>query len=125
MSNKSKILVVDDSKVSRMMIRNLVAAKHADWEILEAASGEEALKIAAEQRPDMVTMDVNMAGISGFEAAHEIRRINSQTRIVLFTANVQDSTRRKATTLGVGFIKKPITEESVKQALEYFANPGF
>ena len=125
MSSNTLVLVVDDSKVSRMMIRNFIAARHADWEIAEAASGEEALAFAAERAPDMVTLDVNMTGISGFEAAKELRRVCPAARIVLVTANVQESTRRKATSLGVGFVPKPITAASVDKALEYFLNPGF
>lgn len=39
------IMIVDDSRVSRMMIRNIVVAQHQDWKIVEAGNAEEALKI--------------------------------------------------------------------------------
>ena len=51
------------------MIRGRFAVLQPDWEVIEAASGDEAVTLVATTKPDFITMDVNMPGISGFEAA--------------------------------------------------------
>lgn len=66
---KHKLMIVDDSTVSRLMIRGRFAVLQPDWEVIEAASGDEAVTLVATTKPDFITMDVNMPGISGFEAA--------------------------------------------------------
>ena len=95
-------------------------AAHSDWLIVEASSGEEALGHLQQHKPDAITMDLNMLGISGLEAATKILAIYPATRIALMTANVQESTQKKAESLGLAFLRKPITEASVKQAFDFF-----
>lgn len=118
-----KLLIVDDSKVSRMMIRAIVQAHQPQWEVLEAANGVDGIAAAEGARPDFVTIDMNMPGINGFDAAEKIRQATPTARIALLTANVQDATRERAKALSIGFLKKPITEQSIQQALAYFAAP--
>jgi CheY-like chemotaxis protein len=67
-----KLLIVDDSKVSRMVIRAHVKAVQPDWEFIEAASGEEAIKMVEQHAPDFCTMDINMPGMLGTDAAEQI-----------------------------------------------------
>lgn len=59
------LLITDDSRVARVMIRALTLAQHPDWLIAEAASGDEALQMLEHSIPDYCTMDINMPGISG------------------------------------------------------------
>lgn len=121
--SKKTLLVVDDSRVSRMMIRTLVLSKQPEWQILEAASGEEALNRFRENMPDYVTMDMNMPGMDGIEASGKIKQIYPATKVVLLTANVQDSSRQKAQALGIAFVAKPITLACIQQALDFYAQP--
>ncbi len=114
------LLIVDDSKVSRMMIKHNVAKLHPDWVILEAGSGDEAVAMARVSAPNFITMDVNMPGIDGFEAVAQIRTFNQTARIAMLTANIQESSRAQAAGLGVTFVQKPVTEPAVRQALDYF-----
>lgn len=114
------LLIVDDSRMSRMLIRAIVADSRPGWRIIEAAQGEEALRLADEQPPDFISMDVNMPGISGLEAAGRLRLRHPQTRIVLCTANIQESTREAASRAGVHFVAKPITARSVADAIAFF-----
>lgn len=114
------LLIVDDSRMSRMLLRALVADSRPDWRIIEAASGDEAIRLADEHQPDFVSMDVNMPGISGLEAAGRIRIRHPETRIVLCTANIQESTRDAANLAGVHFVAKPITGNSVADAIRFF-----
>ncbi|WP_232788527.1 response regulator transcription factor [Macromonas nakdongensis] len=116
----NRLLVVDDSRVSRMIIKGKVASLCPDWEVFEAASGDEALALAPQLRPHFVTMDVNMPGISGFEAADRLRGLLPQARIALLTANIQESSRERAAAMGVKFVQKPVTEAAIQQAVDYF-----
>ena len=92
---KSKILIVDDSRVSRTMIRGLVATLCPEWEIIEAATGDKAAALASSARPDFITMDINMPGMSGFDAGRLIQQFNPTIRIAVLTANIQESSREK------------------------------
>lgn len=115
-----RLLIVDDSRVSRMIIKGKVASLQPDWEVLEAASGDEAVQRALDLRPDFITMDVNMPGMSGFDAAERLQALLPQARIAMLTANIQESSRERAQTLGVKFIQKPVTEAAIQQAVDYF-----
>lgn len=117
---QAKILIVDDSSVSRMMIRGRVVALQPEWEVIEAANGDEAVAMVASAVPDFVTMDVNMPGMNGFDAVEKIRQISATVKIVILTANIQSSSRDKAQQLGVKFVQKPATLAAVQQAVDHF-----
>lgn len=115
-----KLLIVDDSKVSRMIIRARVLDVHPDWEIIEATNGTDGIAAALEHRPDFCTMDINMPGILGTEAAEQILKELPQTRVIIFSANIQESFQDRASAMGAVFVAKPITEKSIAEALRYF-----
>jgi len=115
-----KILIVDDSKVSRMVIRAHMKAVQPDWEFIEAANGDEAIRLAAEQQPDFCTMDINMPGMLGTDAADIILKAHPHMRIVIFSANVQDTMQSKANSIGSIFVAKPVTEKSIGVVINYF-----
>lgn len=120
---KSKILIVDDSRVSRMMIRGLFTTLCPEWDIIEAATGDEAVALASSARPDFITMDINMPGMNGFDAVRLIQQSNPTIRIAVLTANVQESSREKAQKLAVKFVQKPATPAAIQQAVDYFCAP--
>lgn len=107
------VLLVDDSRVARMMTRKTVATHFPDWRIEEAGTGEEALAIAPALAPDFVVLDVNMPGIDGLETAKRLRQVVPSARITLLTANIQSAMRQHAEEIGVGFLNKPFREEDL------------
>lgn len=109
------MLIVDDSRVSRMMIRGYAAALHPDWHFLEAASGEEAVEMASWAGFELVSMDLNMPGMNGIEAAEKLRQLQPHVHIVILSANVQPASRARAEALGLRFVAKPVTADSVAQ----------
>ncbi len=119
MPNK-KLLIVDDSKVSRMLIRARIKDVQADWEIIEAASGDEGIAAVREHMPDYCTMDINMPGMLGTDAAEQILTIAPQTRVVIFSANIQETFQDKASAMGATFIAKPVTEKTIAEVIQYF-----
>jgi two-component system chemotaxis response regulator CheY len=119
-----KLLIVDDSSVSRMMIKGRIANLQPDWQVVEAASGDAALAVVESEAPDFITMDVNMPGMNGFETVEKIRLTNLSARIVILTANIQESSRAKADQLAVKFVQKPATLAAVQLAVDYFLAPS-
>jgi two-component system cell cycle response regulator DivK len=61
-----RILVVEDQEDNRQILRDLLTS--ADFEVIEAVDGEAGLAAAAEHRPDLILMDVQLPGIDGYEA---------------------------------------------------------
>lgn len=117
------ILVVDDSRVSRLMSRQFILSMHPDWHIEEADSGEAALVKLDTIVPDLIVLDINMPGMGGLAAVEKLREKRPSVRICLMTANVQDATRAKARAMGVDFAAKPITEASIRQVIAALENP--
>ncbi len=117
MSNEKIVLIVDDSRVSRMMTRQYILSKHPSWIVEESTSGEDALEKVENLAPFLILLDVNMPGMGGMIAAEKLRQACPMTHISLLTANVQDAIRDKATTLGIGFMEKPITEARIHRMI--------
>lgn len=115
-----KLLIVDDSRLSRLMIRTFTLASRPQWIILEAASGDEARVIADRDEPDFITMDINMPGMPGTDAAELILTKHPAMRVAIFSANIQEIQRNRANELGARFVPKPVTEKTVLQAIEHF-----
>lgn len=117
-----KLLIVDDSKVSRMLIRTHILAQHPEWIISEAVCGEEAIALVANDLPDYCTMDINMPGISGTDAAELILAKYPSIKLVIFSANIQETHKNRAYSLGTILIAKPVTEKSIALALNHFTD---
>ncbi len=113
------LMIVDDSKVARLRIRAFFAAHCPQWAIKEVGSGDEALVMAAQTPPDFVTMDVNMPGMSGYETAQLMLLRGPDIRIVVLTANIEESSRQVAASLRLNFVAKPATEASLQMALDH------
>jgi DNA-binding NarL/FixJ family response regulator len=82
---KIRVLLADGQSLFREGIRALLSAE-ADLEVAgEAASGADAIAIAAQLQPDLVLLDVGMPGISCFEATRQIRKSRPETKVILLT----------------------------------------
>ena len=121
MNETQTVLVVDDSRVSRMMARQFILSAQPSWTVEEAATGEEAIAKAGALKPVLILVDVNMPGMGGLAAAEQLRAACPQAHISLVTANVQNATRNRASELGVGFMEKPITEARIHALIKALA----
>ncbi|GEM_PF-6523270 len=100
-----KLMIVDDHTGVRNMIRHLVAA--AGDEIRECNSADEAVRMAADFAPDLVTMDIRMPGLCPFEATRQIRRGNPSSRVLIVSSYDEPELRRTAADAGAaGFVVK-------------------
>ena len=111
------VLIVDDSKVSRMMTRAYILSKYPTWTVIEAGNGEDALELALTASVALILMDVNMPGMGGIAAAEQLRKLCPSALITLLTANVQDTTRTRAHQMGIGFMEKPVNEARIHKLL--------
>ncbi len=110
-----KCLVVDDSKMSRMMLKKIIGSAHPDWEISEAADGQQAIDIAKDAEFDIILLDFNMPIMDGGQAAEILRPLFPNAKMAFLTANIQEAIKNLAIELKVDFIPKPITETKVLQ----------
>lgn len=110
-------LLVDDSRVSRMMLSSLILAEDPSWQVFEAGNGAEALSLAEPHQPTLIILDINMPVMDGFEAAALLRPMLPSATLLFLSANVQASSRVRAEELGVHFLAKPISPAVARQAL--------
>lgn len=119
MSTHKKILLVDDSRISRLMLKAIIKANFPGWEIIEAEDGETALKLCQYTQFDFISLDMNMPGRDGLTISPELQDLCPDAKIALLTANFQERVKDKAQAQaqaqaqGLSFIPKPITEEKV------------
>lgn len=103
------ILVVDDDYLSRELLQ--AHLENVGYGVLLANSGERALTMAAAEQPDLILMDVNMSGMTGYSACVQLKQ-SPQTEhipVLLMTAMDDDENIRQATRVGAdGFISKPL-----------------
>jgi len=108
------ILIVDDSKLARIVAGKAIGALQPDWQRLEAGNAEEALARVAEGGIDVVLMDFNMPGKDGLALAAELRSLHPDMPLAVVTANVQDEVIARARAAQAAFIAKPVTEEGLR-----------
>jgi two-component system chemotaxis response regulator CheY len=109
---RSRILIVDDSAMSRRIVRGILES--AGHEVAEAADGLAALERYSLEKPDLVILDLVMGGMYGIDVLQKLREMDGQARIIVATADVQSSTRKMAEQAGsLGFVTKPIRNEEL------------
>ena len=105
----SAILIVEDNDKNMKLARDILQAK--GYATLEAITGEEGVRLAKEQRPALILMDIQLPGISGIEALRQLRAdaATASIPVIAVTASVMPSHRRDITDAGFdGYVAKPI-----------------
>lgn len=111
------VLLVDDSRASRLLCSAIIKSQRPELRLLEAAHGDAALDLLATERPDLAVLDMNMPGMSGLDLAERIRELYPTVKLAMLTANVQESIQKRAAALNVSFFRKPISESVVADLL--------
>lgn len=114
----AKVLIVDDSRTSRKMLRNLLeAAGHTIVD--EAVNGQEGVKKYQALKPDLVTMDITMPIVDGVEAMKMIMALNRDAKVVMITAAGQKNKIIDCLKEGASeFITKPFDSKEVLETIE-------
>jgi CheY-like chemotaxis protein len=113
------ILVVEDNDKNRKLVRDVLTFK--GYEIIEAETGEEGVRLAQERHPSLILMDIRLPGIDGIEALR-LLRAEQATRgipIMAMTASVMTADRQKITDAGFdAFQSKPLKVSDFVAAVE-------
>lgn len=108
-----RVLVVDDSKLARMVMASSLRRIRPDWTLVEVVNAEEALAAVAGGAVDIALIDFNMPGMDGLELVASIRTTHPSMPVAVVSANVQNEIIGRARELNAGFIPKPLTDETL------------
>ena len=109
MPQSARIMIVDDARFVRMVLKELLEKKRSHKIVAEASNGEEAVSLYLEHSPDLVLMDLNMPGVGGNEATKRIIQMNPEARIIALSGIDNREGILQALAAGaVDFLAKPV-----------------
>ena len=116
MSNKGKILVVDDD---RLVLATLThGLTQAGYEVIDADNGDDAILLAREHRPELALLDIRMEGLSGFDVAAYLRE-HLQIPFMFLSAFADADTEAQVNSLGaVAYLVKPLDIHQIVPAVD-------
>lgn len=112
------VLIIDDSRTSRKMLKNILELNH--FEVIgEGGDGKEGVRLFKELKPDLTTLDITMPVMDGIETLKRILEINSNAKVVMVTAAGQKGKIVEAIKLGASeFVTKPFETKQVAEILK-------
>ena len=116
-----RILVVEDNPLNLKLVRDVLT--FAGYDVFEAQSGEEGLRVARETPPDLVLMDLQLPGIDGTETLRRLRQdtLGPDVPVVAVTAFAMAEDKARATAAGFdGYVEKPISVRALPGQIEVF-----
>lgn len=114
MDKGKKLLIVDDQCGIRLLLEEVF--KEDFCETYQAENSRQALAIVSEQKPDVVLLDVKMPGMDGLEILRQMRRMGSDTKVILMTAYSELDIIEEAFKHGVvTYISKPFDIEEIRR----------
>ena len=122
---RRRILVVEDNPLNLKLVRDVL--QFAEYDVIEAHSGEEALRTAEENPPDLVLMDLQLPGIDGTETLRRLREgpLKTDVPVVAVTALAMAEDRDRASRAGFdGYLEKPISPRALPGQVEHFLDGG-
>jgi two-component system chemotaxis response regulator CheY len=120
---KKKILIIDDSSMSRRMMRRIIES--AGHDVVEAEDGAAGIEKYFLENPDAVFLDLTMKDMYGLDVLAKVRELDPEAVVVIASADIQNLTRSLVTEAGAnGFINKPLTPEKVLESLDSLFTTG-
>jgi len=118
MNDAIRVMVVDDQALVREGLMTLLGAAAGITPVVAAADGEEAVRLAARHRPDVVLMDLRMPVLDGVEATRQIRAVRPETEIVVLTTHADEATILDAMHAGArGYLTKDAGIAEISRAV--------
>jgi DNA-binding NarL/FixJ family response regulator len=114
-----RILIADDFKDWRRQVL-LLFQERPEWQVIaEAADGTEAIQMAEELKPDLIVLDIGLPKQNGIEAARQIRRLSSSSKIVFLSQNNDlDIVRAALATGAEGYVRKTDAKSELVPAVD-------
>ena len=113
-----KVVLVEDEILVRSLIRKLLESTGNIDVIGEAVNGEEAVRLVKKARPEVVVLDINLAGIGAIEATRLLRRVDESIRLLALSPNVDPSVPLRLLEMGVdGVVTKSSSPEEFVEAV--------
>ena len=120
-----RVVLVDDEAMVRVGLRMVLASEHDIEVVAEAEDGEQAVRVAARERPDVVLIDVRMPRVDGLEGARRILALPQPPRVLVLTTFDEDDYVTAALQAGVsGFLLKVAPPEQLVAAVRTIASGG-
>lgn len=121
MSEPRKILIADDEETVRALVKRLLSKS---YQVVEADNGEDAVKVAVNQKPDLILMDILMPKMDGLTACYAIKR-NQATKaipVVMLTAVDYELNRKLSQDVmgAQGYITKPFNSQALMNLIAKF-----
>lgn len=114
----ANIMIADDAKFMRMMIRRIIEAE-GHKVVAEASNGDETITLYAKFRPDLITMDIVMPNPNGIECVKKIREFDPHAKVIMVTALGQEAMIVEALKAGAqDFIIKPFKPGKVIEVVD-------
>jgi two-component system chemotaxis response regulator CheY len=118
---KPRVLVVDDSALSRRTLRHIL--EPAGYDVAEAEDGLAALERYYLDRPDVVLLDLVMKGMYGLEVLAKLRELDAEARVIVVSADIQTSSHELVEQAGAkAFVNKPFDKTDILDALSSALN---
>jgi two-component system, NarL family, response regulator DevR len=119
MGKTIRILIADDHSVVRAGLKALLEHPGHFRVVAEASTGEEAVRLAKEQRPDVAVLDIRMPGVSGIDACRQIVEALPSCKVIMLTSYAEDELLMAAIQAGAsGYVLKRIGDNELVQAVE-------
>jgi CheY-like chemotaxis protein len=118
---KQKILVIEDNE-QNMYLVNFILEKYG-YQVIQARSGDEGIRQAQQQKPDLVLLDIQLPVMDGYAVARELRKMKEMAEIpiVAVTSYAMPGDRENAMEAGCsGYIEKPINPETFITEVEHY-----
>lgn len=118
-----KVLIVDDSSLARRTLRQLLESM--GHKVEEANDGEQALERFFVSPPELVLLDMVMSGMYGLDVLAKMREMNPAVRVLVATADIQNSTAEQVRAAGAkGILNKPVNRDQLTSAIAKIAAGG-
>ena len=115
-SPNPRILIAEDEAIIRLDLKEMLEEEGMDV-VAEAADGEAAIRLAQEQRPDLVIMDIKMPGMDGLAAAERIIEEDLSAVLILTAFSQKDLVQRAADAGAMGYLVKPFQKSDLLPAI--------
>lgn len=115
------ILLCDDSLMIRTQLRDYITTLGMGYNIIEAADGASAIQLFADQRPDLVILDIVIPGQDGLAALARMKQTNPEVPVVILSSAGTKATLREALNLGASdFLQKPWSQKLISDIINRY-----